>query len=103
MPPRKKRDATPNDERAVAYRYTGEKRTNIPPARMAGEGTVPTVPKARYAYSPHLPPTLQFDPTGEPDKLDALVDKATKGALSAAEATRLREALRVKEPTLAGC
>lgn len=100
MPPRKKRDATPNDERAVDYRYTGEKRTNIPPARMAGEGTVPTVPKARYAYSPHLPPTLQFDPTGEPDKLDALVDKATKGALSAAEATRLKEALRVKEPTL---
>lgn len=100
MPPRKKRDATPNDERAVDYRYTGEKRTNIPPARIAGEGTVPTVPKARYAYSPHLPPTLQFDPTGEPDKLDALVDKATKGALSAAEATKLKEALRVKEPTL---
>jgi adenine-specific DNA-methyltransferase len=100
MPPRKKRDATPNEERAVDYRYTGEKRTNIPPARIAGEGTVPTVPKARYAYSPHLPPTLQFDPTGEPDKLDALVDKATKSALTAAEATRLREALRVKEPTL---
>lgn len=100
MPPRKKRDATPNEERAVDYRYSGEKRTNIPPARIAGEGAVPTVPKARYAYSPHLPPTLQFDPTGEPDKLDALVDKATKGALSTAEATRLKEALRVKEPTL---
>jgi adenine-specific DNA-methyltransferase len=100
MPPRKKRDATPNDERAVDYRYAGEKRTNIPPARMAGEGTVPTVPKARYAYSPHLPPTLQFDPTGEPDQLDALLAKATKGALTAGEAARLREALRVKEPTL---
>jgi len=100
MPPRKKRDTTPNDERAVDYRYTGEKRTNIPPARIAGEGKVPMVPKARYAYSPHLPPRLQFDPTGEPDKLDALVDKAAKGALTAAEAARLREALRVKEPTL---
>ena len=43
---------------------------------------------------------MQFDPTGEPDKLDALLDKATQGALTAGEATRLREALRVKEPTL---
>ncbi len=61
---------------------------------------MPAVPKARYAYSPHLTPTLQLDPSGEPDKLDALVDKATKATLTAAEATRLRQALRVKEPTL---
>lgn len=101
MPKKKKAgDTVPAELKTADYRHTAEKRTNIPPARMAGEGRVPAVPKARYAYSPHLPPTLQFDPTGEPDRLDELLAKATQQPLTAAEATRLRGALRVQEPTL---
>jgi len=41
------------------YRHEGAKRTNDPPAKIAAEGTVPAVPKARYAYSPRRPPTLR--------------------------------------------
>src|SRR5882672_9983278 len=99
MARRKKREATPN-ERTVDYRYPSEKRTNIPPGRIAGEGIVPVVQKVRYAYSPHLSPALRFDPTGEADKLDELADAATRRYLTAAEGSRLKEALRVSEPTL---
>src|SRR5438045_3855760 len=33
---------------AADYRHTGAKRTNIPPAKIAAEGKIPLVPKARY-------------------------------------------------------
>ena len=58
------------------YRHTGVKRKNVPPATIAAEGTVPKVAKARYAYSPHLPPVLRFDGTG---KADALPGAAGRG------------------------
>jgi adenine-specific DNA-methyltransferase len=96
----KKNKSVPNEANAVDYRYPHEKRTNIPPGRIAGEGIVPKVPKVRYAYSPHLPPTFQFDPAGEPDKLNELVEKATRTALSAVEAEQLRKALQQQEPWL---
>jgi adenine-specific DNA-methyltransferase len=38
------------------YRHKGAKRPNIPPAKIAAEGKVPSVPRARYYYNPHLPP-----------------------------------------------
>src|SRR6266705_2986791 len=98
MARRKKNEATLNEERSVDYRYPNEKRTNIPPGRIAGEGTVPKMAKVLYFYSPHLPPTLQFDSTGEPDRLNVLLDKATRAPLSAAEAGQLRDALRTEEP-----
>ena len=47
------------------YRHDTETRTNIPPAKIASEGLVPQVEKVEYSYSPHLPPRLQFDPSGE--------------------------------------
>lgn len=101
MPPRKKSGSDlPADLKTADYRYTAQKRTNIPPARIAGEGTVPQIPKARYAYSPHLTPTLQFDPTGEPDKLAELAEAATKRPLTKEEAARLTAGLRVLDPTL---
>jgi adenine-specific DNA-methyltransferase len=100
MARRKTLEATRNGKRTVDYRYPHEKRTNIPLGRIAGEGTVPKVPKVRYFYSPHLPPTLQFDPTGGPDKLNELLDKVTRVQLSASEAGQLRDALRRQEPWL---
>ena len=100
MARRKKSGVAPNQANTVDYRYTREKRTNIPPGRIAGEGTVPKIPKVRHSYSPHLPPTLQFDPGGDPDKLSALLDKVTRTPLSAAEAGQLRDAMRRYEPWL---
>jgi adenine-specific DNA-methyltransferase len=96
----KKSEAAPIEANAIDYRYPNEKRTNIPPGRIAGEGIVPKMPKVRYFYSPHLPPKLQFDTTGKPDKLNALIEKATRSPLSATEAGQLREAIQPNEPWL---
>lgn len=82
------------------YRHTGVKRKNVPPATMAAEGTVPKVAKARYAYSPHLPPMLRFDGTGKADALPELLDQAAKRALKPEELKTLAEALRRHEPWL---
>ncbi len=82
------------------YRHKGEKRTNIPPAKIAAEGRVPKVAKARYHYSPHLPPELRFDPTGKADKLPELIAEAGRRPLSEKELKLLAEALRHHEPWL---
>ena len=82
------------------YRHTGVKRKNVPPATMAAEGTVPKVAKARYAYSPHLPPVLRFDGTGKADALPGLLAEAGKRPLRPEELKTLAEALRRHEPWL---
>jgi adenine-specific DNA-methyltransferase len=82
------------------YRHTGQKRTNNPPAKIAAEGKVPRIPKARHYYSPHLPPDLQFDPSGEADKLSALIAKSGKRPLTQSEQKLLAEALRNQQPWL---
>ncbi len=82
------------------YRHTGVKRKNVPPATMAAEGTVPKVAKARYAYSPHLPPVLRFDGTGKADALPELLAEAGRRALRAEELKTLAEVLRRQEPWL---
>ena len=51
--------------KAKDYRYDSESRTNIPPAKIASEGRVPAVERVTYSYNPHLPPRLQFDPSGK--------------------------------------
>ena len=55
----------PSPIEAKDYRHDTEVRTNIPPAKIASEGRVPSVDKVTYSYSPHLPPRLQFDPSGK--------------------------------------
>jgi adenine-specific DNA-methyltransferase len=81
-------------------RHPNAKRRNIPPAKIAAEGVVPVIPKAQYAYNPHLPPVLRFDQHGKPDALPELLDKARRGPLSDDEARVLAEALRIHEPWL---
>ena len=83
-----------------AYRHESAKRKNNPPAKIAAEGTVPVIPKAEYAYNPHLPPVLRFDPTGQTDKLPELLAKATRETLTQDEARLLAEALRKQQPWL---
>jgi adenine-specific DNA-methyltransferase len=89
---------------ATDYRHSGEKRTNNPPARIAGEGKVPKVEKVRYAYSPHLPPVLRFDPTGRADQIsgeiESILRKAEKGPLSGDEVMQVREAVAHYQPWL---
>ena len=89
---------------ATDYRHSGEKRTNNPPARIAGEGKVPKVEKVRYGYSPHLPPVLRFDPTGRADRIseeiEAILRKAETGPLSGSEVMHIREAVAHYQPWL---
>jgi adenine-specific DNA-methyltransferase len=82
------------------YRHTREKRTNIPPAKIAAEGSVPKLPKARYEYSPHLPPVLRSDPTGSADRLPDLIAEAGRRPLKPEEQRLLAEALCQHEPWL---
>lgn len=81
-------------------RHPSAKRRNIPPAKIAAEGTVPVIPKAQYAYNPHLPPVLRFDQHGKPDALPELLAKARTLPLSEEEVRLLAEALRKHEPWL---
>ena len=60
------------------YRHPEAKRPNNPPAALAAEGRTPAVPRATYAYSPRLTPSLRSDPTGKADALPALLEKATR-------------------------
>ncbi|MFL6260143.1 MAG: site-specific DNA-methyltransferase [Thermoanaerobaculia bacterium] len=98
--PRKK--SSPGIE-TTDYRHD-ERRKNIPPAQIAGEGEVPRARKVRYAYNPHLPPVLRFDDSGKTDRkierLRALVDKAGTEPLSAEEQSEIREAFETYNPWL---
>ncbi len=102
--PGTKGNGAPGSLPASDFRHKAAKRLNNPPAKIAGEGTVPAVPKARYAYSPHLAPILRFDPSADADRaaarIAALIDKAAKGALTDDERAMLREALDNREPWL---
>jgi len=97
---RKRTAAASSEIKTTDYRHTGEKRTNIPPAKMAAEGKVPAVPKVRYYYNPHLPPVLRFDSTGEADKVRELVEEASRRPLTAAEQTVVGEAIHHYQPWL---
>ena len=81
------------------YRYQ-ETRTNIPPAGLAAQGRIREAARAEYAHNPHIPPALRFDPTGSPDTLHALVDKARTEKLSEGETQLLHGALENHEPWL---
>lgn len=88
------------------YRHTHDKRKNNPPAKIAAEGVVPAVPTAKYAYSPHRPPVLRFEPVreGEPlpagDAIPELLAAARERPLTDEEARLLAHALRAHEPWL---
>ena len=97
---RKRRAAKSKRIKTTDYRHTGEKRPNIPPAKIAAEGRVPNVPKARYYYNPHLPPVLRYDPTGEADELKELVYEAAKRPLRPKEVKKVSEAIHHYDPWL---
>ena len=84
----------------ASYAHKGETRKNNPTALLAGQAKVPKAERVKYAYDPHLPPVLRFDPTGSEDKLPELLAKATKGPLTVDEAKLLADALKNREPWL---
>jgi adenine-specific DNA-methyltransferase len=96
MPKKKTTDGV----QAASYRHATETRTNIPPARIAAEGTVPKVGKVRYHYSPHLPPNIRHDSSGTADRLAYLIEEAGSRVLTASEQQQLAEGLRCHQPWL---
>ena len=82
------------------YRHDNAKRKNNPPAGIAAQGKIHDPPKQEYAYNPHLPPNLRFDPNGDADKLPELLQKVQREVLSAEEAKTIADALRHHEPWL---
>ncbi len=97
MPRPKRKDTPPTP--ATAYRHTA-KRKHIPPAGLAAQGEIKETPKLQFAYNPHLPPLLRFDPAGKADQLPELLQEATRRPLSPEEARLLAAALRNHEPWL---
>src|SRR5690606_27232821 len=97
--PRSNRNAAAG-EPVSDYRHEDAKRKNNPPAGLAAHGRVPRAEKLRYAYDPHLPPVLRFDPTGRAEYLDALIERAIGGTLSEEDGALLRELLGSGAPWL---
>ena len=81
------------------YRHSGEQRKNVPPAKLADEGKIPKVKKARYYYSPHLSPELRFDPVGKADRVLAIKEKVGE-YLTPEEKAVLENALSNQQPWL---
>ena len=71
---RKKRST--QEKEVQDYRHDTATRKNNPPAGIAAHGKIKEAPKQEYAYNPHLPPNLRFDPNGDADKLPELLQIA---------------------------
>ncbi len=100
MPRKKAGSAAPAGQPVSDYRHEDAKRKNNPPAGLAAHGSVRPAPKQRYAYDPHLPPLLRFDPTGRAEHLDDLISRAVGGTLSEENAELLRELIGTGQPWL---
>ena len=102
MSPSKNAVARASGDRSTVTSITyPARRKNIPPAGLEAHGRVREAPRVRYAYNPHLPPTLRASP--EPtvtDRLPELLATARERALTADEADALADALRRHEPWL---
>ena len=82
MPARKKKRSKKASNKKISvesYRHESATRKNIPTAKIAAEGMVPRVAKAKYAYSAHLSPELRFDASGQSDRINDIVEKTTSG------------------------
>ena len=78
----------------------GATRKNNPPAAIANEGRLPSVPNRRYSYDPHLSPVLRFDGSGAADGLPELLEQARQRSLTDDEVQLLSDAIRNREPWL---
>ena len=98
------RKKTKRTTKTTDFRHKSAKRTNIPPAKIAGEGTVPDAGMKKYAYSPHLSPVLRFDPETRADTVREVVEKAVSGkGLDEAERCGLDVCARAEATHCRGC
>ena len=97
---KKKKTNGPAGENVVDYRHKGVTRLNIPPAGLAARGQIVKEPKLKWAYNPHLAPTLRFDAGGGADRIEKLIAEAGKRKLTPEEMSILEEAFRNHEPWL---
>ena len=86
-----------SDSDSASYLHRA-KRLNNPPAGLAAEGRAAEPPRQAYAYNPHRPPELRFDPSGRADRAAELIAAATQRALSPEEVAELKAFLSVHEP-----
>lgn len=101
MAGRKKRATTDGQEPTPVTHFRHDAtRKNIPAAGLAAQAKVRETPRSAYAYDPHLPPVLRFDPSGAADALPELIQAATKRPLTDEEARLVAGALRHREPWL---
>ncbi len=82
----------------IAYRHA-DKRVNNPEVGMVTPATDPEAGKNRWAYDPHLDPTLQFDP--QRARLEALIDDALASERLSDMREALQELKRLQSPYLA--
>lgn len=96
------KSATAKSAEVENFSHTTSSRKNIPPAKIAAEGKIPVVKKAKYGYSAHLSPELRFDTSGKSDRVSGIVEKAISGQkLTNEEAEILRiVAANVSQPWL---
>ena len=97
---KRKNSGSRNGGDVADYRHKGVSRLNIPPAGLAARGEIAREPTLKWAYNPHLAPTLRFDAAGQADRIEALVDAASRRPLAPEETALLKAALRNHEPWL---
>jgi adenine-specific DNA-methyltransferase len=88
------------DDQVIDVRHPTARRKNIPLVGLEARGRIAREKQLAYAYNPHLPPLLRFDPTGSADRLPKLIEEAGKRPLTPEEQHQLAEALRNHQPWL---
>ncbi len=78
--------ATDEAPQIISYRHQ-DKRKNNPEVGMVTPATDPEAGKTRWAFDPHLDPTLQFD--SQRGRIEAIIDEA----LASGDTERMRGAL----------
>jgi len=93
-----KGDVSGKDTQVLSYRHA-DRRKNNPEVGMVDPDTDPVQPRTKWAYDPHIDPTLQFDVTR------ADIEKLIDDALASGDQEVMRHALdqlrRRAEPYLA--
>jgi adenine-specific DNA-methyltransferase len=98
-PPPARATSVSNNEppQIISYRHP-DKRVNNPEVGMVNTATDPEAGKTKWAYDPHLDPTLQFDP--QRGAIETLIDDA----LASGDNQRMKDALeelkRLQSPYL---
>lgn len=89
--------ATANEAQILSYRHA-DKRVNNPEVGMVNPTTDPEAGKTRWAYDPHLDPTLGFDP--QRSQIEALIDDALASGDTDQMRAALEELKRLQSPYL---